>query len=192
MPARRWSNRNSAVSSTATSAEEPVVRIWRLTSAQHRPRALAGIGASRYGGRWNPVGVAVAYTAGSLELAVLESFVRLNGARPPLDYCWIEFEIPDDEVKPLDCLPTDWDSPGPWQAAVQAVGEAWVKAGSSLALQVPAAVLPEHSKVLINPSHPRFAEVREVATAAFTWPRRLLAYAESLGRRVASVSSQSA
>ncbi len=183
MRVRRWLSRNSAASSSATSAEASAVRIWRLTSVQHRARALAGIGASRYGGRWNPVGVAVGYAASSLELAVLEAFVRLNVARPPLGYCWIEFEIPDDAVSSLDHLPADWDSPGPWRARVQAVGETWVKAGSSLALRVPAAVLPERANVLINPAHPRFAEIREVATAAFTWPRRLLAYAESLVRR---------
>ncbi len=150
---------------------------------QHRPRALAGIGASRYGGRWNPVGVAVGYAASSLELAVLEALVRINVASPPLGYCWIEFDIPDDAISSLDHLPPDWDSPGPWRATVQAVGEVWVKTGSSLALRVPAAVLPERANVLINPSHPRFAEIREVASAAFTWPRRLLDYAESLGKR---------
>lgn len=161
------------------------MRVWRLTSTQHRRRALAGIGASRFGGRWNPVGVAVAYAASSLELAVLEAFVRLSVERPPLDYCWIEFEIPDDAIRSLDRLPPHWDSPGPCQAAVQAVGAAWVSEGDTLALRVPAAVLPERPNVLINPAHPRFAEIRQVATAAFTWPRRLLAYTESLGRRIA-------
>lgn len=161
------------------------MRLWRLTSARHRRQALAGIGASRYGGRWNPVGVAVAYAASSLELAVLEAFVRLRVHRPPLDYRWIELEIPDDAIGSLDRLPPDWDSPGPYRAGVQAVGAAWVREGRSLALRVPAAVLPERQNVLINPAHARFAEIREIATAKFTWPRRLLDYAESLGRRVA-------
>jgi RES domain-containing protein len=156
------------------------MRVWRLTREEHRQTALAGIGASRYGGRWNPAGIAVAYASESLELAVLEAYVRLRLERPPLDYCWIEFEVPDDEIGSLDDAPPEWDSPGPYLLEVQGVGARWVEKGESLALRVPAAVLPERRNVLINPSHRRFAEIREIATAPFTWPRRLLAYAESL------------
>ncbi|HJR69851.1 MAG TPA: RES family NAD+ phosphorylase, partial [Gammaproteobacteria bacterium] len=114
------------------------MRVWCLTSAQHRRRALAGIGASRYGGRWNPVGVAVAYSASSLELAVLQAFVRLRVDRPPLDYWWIEFEIPDAAIASLDRLPRHWDSPGPYRPEVQGVGTRWVKHSGWLALRVPA------------------------------------------------------
>jgi RES domain-containing protein len=125
--------------------------------------------------------VAVAYAAESLELAVLEAFVRLRVDRPPLDYYWLEFEVPNDGIDSLDDPPPEWDSPGPYRSEVQAVGAAWVSEAQSLALRVPAAVLPERRNVLINPVHPRFAAIREVAAAPFTWPRQLLVYAESLG-----------
>ncbi len=41
-------------------------RVWRLVTARYAETAFSGEGARRYGGRWNPKGVPVIYTAGSL------------------------------------------------------------------------------------------------------------------------------
>ena len=54
-------------------------------------------------------------------------------------------------------LPSNWrESPIP--RSVQAVGDAWLKSESSLALRVPSAVVPAEDNALINPDHPRFEE----------------------------------
>jgi len=55
-----------------------------------------------------------------------------------------------------------------------------VASQKSLALSVPAAVLPERTNILVNPNHARFREVRQVASGRFTWPRRLLDYLQQL------------
>lgn len=51
---------------------------WRVIKKKHRRTAFKGDGARIYGGRWNPVGTSVVYTAGSLSLATLEIVVHLE------------------------------------------------------------------------------------------------------------------
>jgi RES domain-containing protein len=155
------------------------VRVWKLTRERHRQAALAGIGARRFGGRWNSIGTAMGYASCSLELSVLESLVHIQLSRIPRDYIWIELEMPDDAVEPLRTWPAHWDSPGHYRTEIQAVGDAWIRSRTSLGLQVPAAVLPERHNVLVNPAHPRYPDIREVATSTFTWPQRLVDYLSS-------------
>lgn len=157
------------------------MRIWRLTRAPHRDQALRGIGARRYGGRWNSMGTAIGYASSSLELAVLETIVQVRPEElMAVDYWWLEFAVPEDAIASLDRPPSHWDAPGPYRAAVQAAGDRWVASRQSLALSVPAAVLPEGRNVLVNPAHPRFDEIHPVGAGRFTWPRRLMHYLESL------------
>lgn len=156
------------------------MQIWRLTQARHRGDALRGIGARRFGGRWNSIGTAMGYASTSLELAVLEAIVQVAPRQlATTDYWWCEFTLPDDAVDRLQRLPAQWDSPGPYRADVRRVGDRWVASQESLALSVPAAVLPERRNILVNPAHPRFAEIRRTGEGRFAWPRRLLQYLES-------------
>ena len=50
------------------------MRLYRLGTAAHA--VWDGAGAAAFGGRWNPIGVAVVYAAGSLALAMLERLVQ--------------------------------------------------------------------------------------------------------------------
>lgn len=149
--------------------------VWRLTRKQHLDQVLKGEGAKRFGGRWNSRGVAVVYAAESLELALLEALVHIDIDALPRDYWQVSFEIPDAliEVAPKR-LPKDWDDLPPYLATVQRVGDAWVKAGESVALRVPASVLPDRCNVLLNPAHRDIGQVREVSRAVLNWPRRLV------------------
>ncbi len=52
--------------------------LWRITRKPFLTQALEGLGAKKYGGRWNSKGFAVVYTSESLELAVLEALVHLD------------------------------------------------------------------------------------------------------------------
>ena len=44
--------------------------VWRITSARFAATAFSGEGARLYGGRWNPKGWEVVYTAQSQSLAL--------------------------------------------------------------------------------------------------------------------------
>ena len=148
--------------------------VWRLSRKRHLDQVLAGEGARRFGGRWNSRGVAVVYTSEILELALLEALVHLDVDALPKDYWQVCFDVGDGLIEgPPKRLPKGWDAPPPYLPRVQRIGDAWVKAGRTLAMRVPASVLPLRSNVLINPAHPAIGRVREVSRARLAWPRRL-------------------
>jgi RES domain-containing protein len=119
------------------------VLLWRLTRKPFLMQALAGLGAKKYGGRWNSKGVAVVYTSESLELAVLEALVHLDIDLLPKDVYQIGFELDDQFVARVpNPLPRGWDNAPPYSPNVQTIGDRWISGGSSLGLRVPASVLP--------------------------------------------------
>jgi RES domain-containing protein len=153
------------------------VRVWRLTRKRHLDAALAGEGARRFGGRWNGRGIAIVYTSESLELALLEALVHVDVEVLPRDYWQLSFEVPDELIAPPPRrLPTGWDALPPYRPGVQKIGNAWARSGRSLALRVPASVLPERFNVLVNPAHPDIGQVREVSRARLNWPPRLVGH----------------
>ena len=153
------------------------MRVWRLTRKQHLDTALAGEGARRFGGRWNSRGVAIVYTSESLELALLEALVHVDVEVLPRDYWQVSFEVPDDLIAPPPRrLPKGWDALPPYRPGVQKIGNAWARSGRSLALRVPASVLPERFNVLVNPAHPDIGQVRQVSREPLSWPPRLVGH----------------
>ena len=115
------------------------------------------------------------YTSASLELALLEALVHVDVNSLPRDYWQVCFELDDVLVGDVQGrLPKSWDAPPPYRRMVQSVGDRWVRSGLSLALRVPASVLPERFNILINPAHPDLPRVREVRRERLVWPRRLI------------------
>ena len=140
--------------------------LWRLTAPEHAP-GLDGEGARLWGGRWNSPGTPVVYTASSLALALLETWVHLPapmrrpGALPPR--VAVRMELPEGEsVEAVDRA--DLGD----RAALRAFGDDWARSRRSLALSVPSAVIPLERNVILNPAHPAMAGVRaEVLPFAF-------------------------
>ena len=86
--------------------------VWRITTARFAAAAFSDEGARLHGGRWNPKGHGVIYTAESQSLALLERLVQdaLLRAR----YALIPAQLPADlAVRQVDAaaLPTDWRTP---------------------------------------------------------------------------------
>jgi RES domain-containing protein len=125
--------------------------------------AFSGIGAARGGGRWNSRGTHVAYAALSRSLAELEVLVHIDRLRAPFDYVFVEADIPRDAIETVRVgrLPSDWRSMPP-PPELRVIGDAWIRSQRSLALRVPSAVVPEEFNLLVNPTHPRFGELRVV------------------------------
>ena len=157
--------------------------LWRITRKPFLIQALAGLGAKRYGGRWNSKGIAVVYTSESLELAVLEALVHLDIDLLPRDVCQVGFEVDDKYVVPVPTpLPRGWDSAPPYNPKVQSVGDAWIRSGTSLGLRVPASVLPSRSNVLLNPAHADISQLREVERGPLPWPARVVEFLQGMKR----------
>ena len=155
--------------------------LWRITRKPFLAQALEGLGARKYGGRWNSKGYAVVYTSESLELAVLEALVHLDIDLLPKDVYQIGFELDDQFIARVPAsLPGGWDSAPPYSPNVQAIGDRWIRSGSSLGLRVPASVLPSRSNVLLNPSHPEIRRLREVDRGPLPWPSRVVEFLEAI------------
>lgn len=136
------------------------MHVWRLVKEKYVDSAFSGEGARQGGGRFNSPGRPVVYTSESLALAELEILVHLPTSHLLASYVAFRVRLPDETVEALDraTLPSNWRA-SPVPRSVQAVGDAWLHSGSSLALRVPSAVVPAEDNVLINPEHARFEEV---------------------------------
>lgn len=147
---------------------------WRVVTPRFAEAAFTGEGARRYGGRWNPKGVPLVYTAESQALAVLEILVQDEPLRAR--YVLIPAHFPDDlalDRITADRLPPDWRSPEA-RGELQKRGADWVRGGTSAVLAVPSAVIPAGTNYLLNPEHPDFARIGIGAPLELVTDLRLL------------------
>ena len=137
-----------------------MLSVWRITTAAFARSAFSGEGARLYGGRWNPKGAPMVYTAASQSLAMLEMLVQDQPLRAR--YVVIEARIPNgvtiDRVK-IDDLPSGWREIGT-RGQLQAIGAAWARKRSTAVLALPSAIVPAESNYLLNPLHPDFKRIK--------------------------------
>jgi RES domain-containing protein len=137
-----------------------MLSVWRITTSAFARSAFSGEGARLYGGRWNPKGVPIVYTAASQSLAMLEMLVQDQPLRAR--YVIIEARIPPnlaiDRVR-IDHLPSDWREITA-REKLQAIGAEWARKRSTAVLAVPSAIVPPESNYLLNPLHPDFKRIR--------------------------------
>jgi len=161
------------------------MRLWRICARRHAAHALDAEGARRYGGRWNPPGVPMVYTAGSLALAVLELLVQVDVDLIPEDLVAIGVEVGERvRIRSLRAaqLPAGWDRyPAP--DATQALGASWIAGGETALLAVPSAVVPQESNYLVNPAHAGVRGFRLLPPEPFRLDPRLPRRRVSASRR---------
>jgi RES domain-containing protein len=153
------------------------MEVWRVTTAGFAGAALSGEGAARFGGRWNPRGLALVYTSSSLSLAILELLVQTGARVVPGKLCSIRLDIPSDiERQRLEpgALPANWRA-HPAPVSLQMLGRDWIEGGTTTVLSVPSAVVPEERNYLLNPVHPDFGRISIVSTSRIDLDRRLTA-----------------
>lgn len=136
------------------------IEAWRIYKPRHAATAFSGTGARDFGGRFNPKGVAIVYTAASVSLASLEMLVHLQTAELLLAYVRRRVTFDHALVKRI----TEADLPANWRAnpappESQRIGADWVAAAESAVLQVPSVVIPTESNFLLNPLHPDFKKL---------------------------------
>ena len=151
------------------------MHVWRICRERHVPDAFDGIGAEKYGGRWNHKGYRLVYTSTSLSLASLELFVHVEPHSMPDDLCAVVAHVADkatrEELK-ISELPANWrDYPAP--ASLQDIGSQWIRETRSLLLIVPSAVNPEENNILINPAHSDFRTVTDIVSKPFHFDPRM-------------------
>jgi RES domain-containing protein len=152
------------------------VKIWRITRKRHAPTGSAafnGAGGLSFEGRWHSQGKPIAYAASSESLAKLEALVHYQ---PVLSAALVlvEATVPDELVARLAAgLPASWNEV-PDTGAARPIGDAWLRSGSSLALEVPSIHSTAEKNVLINPSHPDLSQIKFGVPAPFSFDPRLL------------------
>ncbi len=146
-------------------------RGWRLVPLPQEIAAFDGEGARRYGGRWNSAGVPMVYASEHESLAVLE--VRVHIAMSGV-YKSFSFDFDEGLMRtlPVQQLPKDWQREPP-PVSLQRLGDQWVKAGDSLILAVPSAIVPNELNLLLNPRHPDFSKIDIHTATDLTLDRRL-------------------
>ena len=137
------------------------VTAWRIANKKYAATAFSGEGAKIYGGRWNPPGYAMIYTAQSQSLAILELIVHLDEDQDIQTFVTIPVDFQSTQVidMPEDRLPNDWACL-PISDETQQIGKMWLNEMQSLVLKVPSSVVPAESNFLINPLHPAVSSLK--------------------------------
>lgn len=136
--------------------------------------AFTGEGARLAGGRWNHKGTRVVYCSDSRALAAMELFVNLDPGLAPPELVFIAVDVPDEIITTVDIatLPSGW-STYPAPDALKDIGTEWARGGTSAALLVPSAVMPEEHNLVLNPEHPDFRRVKIGTSSKFTFDGRM-------------------
>lgn len=148
--------------------------VFRLGKEKYK-NDLSGIGAEKFGGRWNSKGVRMVYTSQSRALANLEVAVHLTLKLVPKDYYLTSIEIPDELI--LDypekkLQGKNWKTHPP-SSFTQAEGDKFVKTGQKLVLKVPSAIVQGDYNFLINPLHADISKVKVLSSELFSFDKRL-------------------
>ncbi|MEM1336858.1 MAG: RES family NAD+ phosphorylase [Bacteroidota bacterium] len=148
--------------------------VFRLAKAKYK-NDLSGIGAEKYGGRWNNKGTRMVYTAASRALTVLELAVHVAFNILPKNYHIVEIEIPENSILEFDVSllkNKDWKSHPPIEFT-QSEGDTFILENAFLGLKVPSAIVAGDFNYLLNPLHPDFDKVKITETAPFAFDERL-------------------
>lgn len=156
-----------------------MISVWRIgtDTPDYTAEDMQGIGAKMTGGRWNRKGTALVYAASTRALACLETVVHLAAGGLPLNRYLVQIDIPDDvwrmrQINTEKSVPVGWDALPAGKVSLD-LGDAWVRGGASCILQVPSAIVPEESNLLINPAHPTITRIRAVKVRKWQYDSRI-------------------
>jgi len=143
---------------------------------KRRANDLSGTGAKIAGGRWNPKGVAVLYTAENRSLAMAEFWAHVSQkANQPTNICVVEIKVPNSAlITPVNLsnLPSTWrDIPPPKR--LQRAGERWVRNNHNLILKVPSVIMPLEHNYILNTAHQDMSGVKIQSIDDYVWDPRM-------------------
>ncbi len=153
--------------------------VFRIGFAPDPSLAGQAYGSTLAAGRWHalqrgPSPRRVIYAAASRALAQLEKRVQAH-RQQPIDQALYCLTLPRGltiHSAAAVGLPADWRHN---EDASRAFGDAWLDAARELALWVPSYVEPLENNLLINPTHPRAADIEiAVERTPFLFDPRLV------------------
>jgi len=152
------------------------VHVYRILKEPYWHDPLSVVGAEIAGGRWNPPGLSLLYTATSPALALLETLIHF----PKVSYDQLPrlrtftLEIPDGEVRWIypNLLPDEWAEPTALPLT-QTIFLEWSQNPADLGLGVPSAIMDISYNVLVHPRHPLYQNITVVNAADILLDQRL-------------------
>lgn len=134
------------------------------------------MGAGLHGGRWNPKGINVIYTAESRALAALELIANRGRVTTLSNLNLVSLIVPDGiamkKLLPED-LPAGWNVyPAP--DALRDIGGQWATSMETLLLCVPSALVAKELNYIINPAHVDMAKLRIGEIEEYNFDQRFL------------------
>jgi RES domain-containing protein len=146
---------------------------FRIVKRRHAKQAFDGNGARLAGGRWNNPGQRAVYLSSTLSLAAMETFVHVGDDAARLEYVYFDIEIPASVlILSLARKPKGWRNEPPAEASMR-VGDHWLKDGNSALLEVPSAIIPSETNLILNPIHPDASKLKIGPTRVFQFDPRM-------------------
>jgi RES domain-containing protein len=142
--------------------------LWRIS----RFADLSGKGGELVAGRWHEKGVRVVYCADHPSTALLEMLVHLNPANIPDSFQLLKIECADHLLLQTSAR-RELHSQIHDAEFTRQFGTHWLKQNSECLLQVPSAIMPAATNILLNPGHPEARSIRIVDTFEYPFDRRL-------------------
>jgi len=134
--------------------------VYRIVRDKYRKDPFSTTGSRLYGGRWNPKGTGILYTASTPELGLLEMLAHMPGIRyedlPPF---WIlSLKVPDEIRRfPREQMPDFWQDHTYEQT--QNWLKDWLVQPDTLGVAVPSVILPVSCNILLHPLHHLFEKI---------------------------------
>jgi len=147
------------------------MRLWRISNHA----SLSGDGGLYASGRWHNRGRRVVYLADHPASALLEVMVHLeiDAEDLPRDYQLLAVDVPDGISAAFIGLPDGWRDD---IANTRALGDAWLREGSSALFRVPSAIVPDARNYLLNPAHADAPRITIAETQRSAFDPRLMAF----------------
>jgi len=146
------------------------MELFRITRSEYQ-NDLSGIGAYRFGGRWNSSGNSMLYTSSRRSLAMLEILVHWQRPTPPPDYVVVVLFVPDTlATTHIPYTPHDWQVEQQWS---KDTGDSWLNEKKTLLMRVPSVIVPSEWNYLINATHPDAKSIKVIHIEPFQFDNRL-------------------
>ncbi|MDB5131013.1 MAG: hypothetical protein JWR02_762 [Mucilaginibacter sp.] len=131
--------------------------VYRIAKSDLRAEDLSGMGAFKYGGRWNSKGIYMLYTSMNSSLAFLENLVHFDEMNLPPHLFIVAIEVNDDRLiyeLPDSKYPTTWQVQENLENKL--LGDQWMLEKKFPAIKVRSAVNPSEFNFLFNPLYPEY------------------------------------
>ena len=134
---------------------------YRIASTKYA-RDLCGTGAALFGGRWNPEGMPMVYTAMARSLAILEYLAHNMHLMATAKISLVTIEIQEDAQieKSIISKQLQLDEILSDIQRSRRIGKAFLLNQQSYAMQVPSVIVPNEYNLLLNPNHPAHANTK--------------------------------